>query len=49
MSNKPIHIVRSSMPPFEKYIEKIRPLWDSCWLTNMGVLHNELELCIWYF
>ncbi len=30
------------MPPFEEYMETIKPLWDSVWLTNMGKLHNEL-------
>ena len=30
------------MPPFEEYVETIRPLWDSCWLTNMGIYHEEL-------
>ena len=30
------------MPPFEEYVETIRPLWDSCWLTNMGTYHEEL-------
>lgn len=38
-----ILVTRSSMPPFEEYIEMIRPLWDSHWLTNMGKYHNELE------
>ncbi len=35
------------MPPFEEYMEAIRPLWDSVWLTNMGVNHEKLaeELC----
>ena len=37
-----INVIRSSMPPFEEYMETIRPLWDSVWLTNMGRLHNEL-------
>lgn len=36
-------VTKSSMPPFEEYIEKIRPLWDSAWLTNMGNLHKQLE------
>lgn len=31
------------MPPYEEYIEAIRPLWDSHWLTNMGIFHQELE------
>lgn len=38
-----INTTRSSMPPYEEYIEKIKPLWDSHWLTNMGVYHKELE------
>lgn len=31
------------MPPYEEYIERIKPLWDSHWLTNMGENHKELE------
>lgn len=38
-----INITRSSMPPYEEFIEAIKPLWDSHWMTNMGVYHNELE------
>lgn len=38
-----INVTRSSMPSYEEYIEKIKPLWDSRWLTNCGTLHNELE------
>ena len=35
------------MPPFEEYMEAVRPLWDSVWLTNMGANHEELakRLC----
>ena len=40
---KKIHVTRSSMPPYEEYIEKIKPLWNSHWLTNMGEYHQELE------
>ena len=42
MSRK-IFVTRSSMPPFEEYVEMIRPLWDSHMLTNMGELHTKLE------
>lgn len=42
MENKRINVTRSSMPPFEEYIEAIRPLWDSRWLTNMGQNHEAL-------
>ena len=38
-----IYVTRSSMPPYEEYIEAIKPLWDSHWLTNMGQYHKELE------
>ncbi len=38
-----INVTRSSMPEFDEYIEEIRGLWDSRWLTNMGVKHNELQ------
>ena len=37
-----INVTRSSMPPFEEYVEAIRPLWESAWLTNMGENHEEL-------
>lgn len=41
--NEKILVTRSSMPPYEEYIEAIKPLWDSHWLTNMGVYHQQLE------
>lgn len=31
------------MPSFEEYCEEIKELWDSRWLTNMGVKHQQLE------
>ena len=38
-----ILVTRSSMPGFEEYLEEIRPMWESHWLTNMGEKHRELE------
>jgi dTDP-4-amino-4,6-dideoxygalactose transaminase len=38
-----IQVTRSSMPPFEEYVQLIRPLWDSRWLTNFGALHERFE------
>lgn len=38
-----IFVTRASLPPMEEYIEKIKPLWESRWLTNMGDLHQEFE------
>lgn len=43
MDSEKIFVTRSSMPPYEEYIEAIKPLWDSHWLTNMGVYHQQLE------
>lgn len=40
---KKIFIAQSSMPSYEEYIEAIKPLWNSHWLTNMGKYHQELE------
>ena len=42
--NKTIQVTRSSMPKFEEYIEEIKDLWDSHWLTNMGIKHKQLEV-----
>lgn len=42
MSNK-ILVTRSSMPDFKEYCEEIKELWDSRWLTNMGVKHKALQ------
>lgn len=38
-----ILVTRSSMPPLEEYVEEVRPLWRTHWLTNMGTEHKKLE------
>ena len=43
MNGEEIFVAQPSMPPYEEYIEAIRYLWDSRWLTNMGEYHLELE------
>jgi len=40
---KRILVTQTSMPPYEEYIDEIRDIWDSHWLTNMGPKHNLLE------
>ena len=40
---KKILVTRTSMPPYKEYIEEIKDIWDSHWLTNMGPKHNLLE------
>lgn len=38
-----ILVTRSSIPEMEEYIDEIREIWDTHWLTNMGVKHRELQ------
>lgn len=38
-----ILVTRSSMPKIEEYIDEIKSIWDTRWLTNMGEKHKELE------
>lgn len=42
MSNN-IFVTRSSMPSIDEYIEEIREMWDSHWLTNMGPKHEQFR------
>lgn len=43
MADKKILVTRSSMPTLDEYVAEIAPLWESHWLTNMGVKHQQLE------
>lgn len=36
-----INVTRSSMPSYEEYCEKIKPIFNNKWLTNCGPLHND--------
>ena len=38
-----INVTRSSMPTLDEYVEEIRDLWDSHWLTNAGAKHERLR------
>ena len=41
--DKKILVTRSSIPSLEEYVEEIKELWDSHWLTNMGIKHQMLQ------
>lgn len=41
--DKQILVTRSSMPVLEEYVEEIKDMWDTHWLTNMGPKHRELQ------
>ena len=43
MKKETINVTRSSMPSLDEYVEEIRELWNSHWLTNMGAKHKELQ------
>ena len=38
-----ILVTRSSMPSLDEYVDEIKDIWDSHWLTNMGVKHQQLQ------
>lgn len=38
-----INVTLSSMPSLEEYVEEIRDLWDSRWLSNRGAKSIEFE------
>lgn len=40
---KNIMVTRAVLPPLEEYIDEIREIWETHWLTNMGPKHNKLE------
>ena len=40
---KRILVTRSSMPSLKEYVDEIKEIWDSHWLTNMGPKHKELQ------
>ena len=40
---EPVMVTRSSLPPLEEYVEMLKPIWDSAWLTNMGEYHETLK------
>jgi len=38
-----ILVTRSSMPELDEYINEIKEIWDTHWLTNMGPKHMQLQ------
>ncbi len=41
--NNRILVTRSSIAPLDEYIEEIRDIWDTHWMTNMGTKHQMLQ------
>ena len=40
---KEILVTRASMPSYDEFIEEIKPIWESAWMTNMGEFHERLN------
>lgn len=38
-----INVTKSSMPDFDEYCNEIKDMWDTHWLTNMGIKHKKLQ------
>ncbi|MGY5216685.1 DegT/DnrJ/EryC1/StrS family aminotransferase [Clostridium butyricum] len=43
MLDKKISVIKSSMPPIEEYIDEIKEIWETRWLTNIGPKHQKLQ------
>lgn len=41
---KKILVTRSSMPPLDEYLNEIKSLWDSHWLSNNGDKYRSFQL-----
>ena len=44
--NKPILVTQPSLPPLDDFIESLKDIWDSKWLTNNGKFHKQLEAAL---
>lgn len=44
--SKQILVTRSSLPPMNEYIDEIKDLWNTHWLTNMGEKHQVLQAAL---
>ncbi len=40
---KKILVTMATLPEFDEYVNEIRDIWESHWLTNMGVKHQTLQ------
>ncbi len=43
LMEKRINVTRSSMPELDEYIEELRPVWESRWLSNRGAASIKFE------
>ncbi len=41
--DKPLLVTQSSLPPIDEFKEELDNIWQSKWLTNMGVYHENFK------
>lgn len=41
--DRKIYVTRPSLPPLNRFVEKLEDIWESRWLTNNGKFHQEFE------
>lgn len=44
--DQPVYVTRPLLPPLEDYVERLREVWASGWLTNGGDQHQRLEAAL---
>jgi dTDP-4-amino-4,6-dideoxygalactose transaminase len=37
-----VHVTRAFLPPFEEFVEALRPIWETAALANHGPFHDQL-------
>lgn len=42
-NSKPTYVTKPSLPPLDEFVESLKEIWDSKWLTNNGKFHQQLE------
>lgn len=40
---KPVYVTQPSLPSLDEYIDYLKEIWDSKWLTNNGIFHQQFE------
>lgn len=44
--NKRIFVTQPALPPLDEFVDSLKEIWDSKWLTNNGKFHQELEAAL---
>lgn len=45
-NNKPILVTQPALPPLDEFIDSLKEIWESKWLTNNGKFHQALEAAL---